>query len=155
MRDFRQLRVWEASHKLTLEIYKITIDFPKEELFALTNQMRRSASSIPTDIAEGCGRGSNKDYAKFLQIAMGSAYELDYQLLLSKDLGYIDTSKYNEINGKIDSTKRQTRRPPTKSSQNYLSKKKNQSLITNYQLPNNNGRYRRQITRKRKRKILR
>lgn len=107
MRDFRQLWVWEASHCLVLEIYKVSAGFPKEELFGLTNQMRRSASSISTNIAEGCGRGSNQDYARFLQIAMGSAYELDYQLLLSKDLGYINTSKYDEINAKIDSAKRQ------------------------------------------------
>lgn len=77
MRDFRQLRIWELSHALTLKIYQITKSFPKEELFALTSQMRRSSSSIPTNIAEGCGRGSNNDYARFLQIAVGSAYELD------------------------------------------------------------------------------
>ncbi len=107
MRDFRQLRVWEASHKITLDIYEFTKNFPKEELFGLTSQMRRSAGSIPTNIAEGCGRDSNKDYSRFLQIAMGSAYELDYQLLLAKDLGYINTSKYEEINAKLDSVKRQ------------------------------------------------
>ena len=107
MRDFRQLRIWEASHKLTLEIYDVTKEFPKDELFALTNQMRRSASSIPTNIAEGCGRETNKDYTRFLQIAMGSAYELDYQLLLAKDLGYIKPSNFSLLNGKIDCVKRQ------------------------------------------------
>ena len=107
MRDFRQLRVWEESHILTLEIYKSTKNFPKEELFSLTSQMRRSASSIPSNIAEGCGRGTNREYAQFLQIAMGSAYELDYQVLLSKDLKYINPSNYERINGKIDRVKRQ------------------------------------------------
>lgn len=107
MRDFRQLRVWEESHLLTLEVYKLTKDFPKEELFSLSNQMRRSASSVPTNIAEGCGREGNKQFAQFLQIAMGSASELDYQLLLAKDLKYIDTSTYAPINDKIDKVKRQ------------------------------------------------
>jgi len=107
MRDFRQLRVWEASHRLALEIYLLTKDFPKEELFSLTNQIRRSAYSIPSNIAEGCGRNGNKEYARFLQISMGSAYELDYQLLLSRDLGYINPSIYTGVNDKIISVKQQ------------------------------------------------
>ena len=107
MRDFRQLKVWEESHQLTLEIYRITKNFPKDELFALTNQMRRATVSIPSNIAEGCGRGSNKEYAQFLQFAMGSASELDYQFLLSKDLGYIDLETYRKVNDKVDKVKRQ------------------------------------------------
>jgi four helix bundle protein len=106
MRDFRQLRVWEQSHKLALAIYEVTKGFPKEELFALTNQMRRSATAIPTNIAEGCGRETNKDYAHFLQIALGSAFELDYQILLSKDLSYIDEKKYLELNDMVDKIRR-------------------------------------------------
>lgn len=107
MRDFRQLRVWEQSHKLALAIYEVTKGFPKEELFALTNQMRRSATAIPTNIAEGCGRETNKDYAHFLQIALGSAFELDYQILLSKDLSYTDEKKYLELNDMVDKIRRQ------------------------------------------------
>ena len=107
MRDFRQLRVWEDAHLLTLEIYKITKTFLREELFALTNQLRRAVSSIPSNIAEGCGRGSNKDYANFLQIALGYAYEVDYQLLLAKDLTYIKVENYLIISRKIDAVKRQ------------------------------------------------
>lgn len=107
MRDFRQLRVWQESHQLTLEIYHITKTFPKEELFSLTNQIRRASISIPSNIAEGCGRGSNKDYANFLQMALGSAFEVDYQLLLAKDLKYIDADSYLVLNGKIDILKRQ------------------------------------------------
>jgi len=107
MRDFRQLRIWELSHNLTLKIYRITKDFPKEELFSLTSQMRRSSSSIPTNIAEGCGRGSNSDYARFLQIAVGSSSELDYQILLAKDLEYIDNTLYAELNNEISSLQRQ------------------------------------------------
>ena len=107
MRDFRQLKIWEKSHSLTLRIYQITQTFPKEELFSLTSQMRRSSSSIPTNIAEGCGRGSNMDYARFLQIAVGSSYELDYQILLAKDLKYIDNAIYAELNNEISSLQKQ------------------------------------------------
>jgi four helix bundle protein len=107
MRDFRQLRVWEDAHQITLEIYKITKSFPKEELFGLTSQLRRASASIPSNIAEGCGRGSNKDYAHFLQMAIGSAYEVDYQLLLAKDLAYIDAENYLLVSKKIDTLKRQ------------------------------------------------
>ncbi len=107
MRDFRQLRVWEESHSLALIIYKITKEFPKEELFTLTSQMRRSAASVPSNIAEGCGRGSSADYARFLQIALGSATELDYQLILARDLGYVNPSKYDRLNDKMDKVKRQ------------------------------------------------
>jgi len=107
MRDFRKLNVWQESHKLTLEIYEISKSFPKEELFVLTSQMRRAASSVPTNIAEGCGRGSQKDYAHFLQIAIGSAFEVDYQILLAKDLKYIDENLYLKLNDKVDKIKRQ------------------------------------------------
>lgn len=107
MRDFRQLRVWEEAHRLTLEVYRITKDFPKEELFALTNQLRRASTSISSNIAEGCGRGSNKDYSHFLQMAIGSAFEVDYQLLLAKDLSYLDKENYSQINEKVIVLKRQ------------------------------------------------
>lgn len=107
MRDFRQLRIWELSHNLTLKIYRITKGFPKEELFSLTSQMRRSRSSIPNNIAEGCGRGSNNDYARFLQIAVGSSYELDYQILLAKDLEYIDNKTHAELSNEISSLQKQ------------------------------------------------
>jgi four helix bundle protein len=107
MRNFRQLNVWSESHSLTLEIYQVTKSFPKDELFALTSQMRRASASIPSNIAEGCGRGTNKEYAQFLQIAMGSASELDYQLLLAKDLKYIDVAVYSALNDKVDKIQRQ------------------------------------------------
>ncbi len=107
MRDFRELRVWEESHKLTLEIYRETKNFPKEELFSLTNQIRRAITSVPSNIAEGCGRETQKDYAHFLQIALGSANEVDYQLLLAKDLNYLDEKNYLALNDKVDKIKRQ------------------------------------------------
>jgi four helix bundle protein len=107
MRDFRQLKVWEKSHSLTLRIYQITKSFPREEVFSLTSQMRRACSSIPMNIAEGCGRGTSKEYAHFLQIAVGSSYELDYQILLAKDLDYVDNANYTELNGEISSLQKQ------------------------------------------------
>ena len=96
MRDFRQIRVWEKAHQLTLEIYKVTAQFPKEELYGLTSQLRRASASIAANIAEGFGRGGNVELARFLQIAMGSAYEVEYHILLAKDLGLI-TKEPNEL----------------------------------------------------------
>jgi four helix bundle protein len=89
VQDFRNLKVWQKGHVLTLAVYKQTAAFPKHELFALTSQMRRAAASIPTNMAEGCGRGSDAEFGRFLQIAMGSASELEYQLLLAHDLAYL------------------------------------------------------------------
>lgn len=108
MRDFRALKVWQDSHQLTLDIYKVTKDFPKEELFALTSQMRRASSSNPTNIAEGCGRETNKDFARFLQIAIGSAFELDYHLILANDLSYLKGEIYLDLNEKVTRLKKQT-----------------------------------------------
>ena len=97
MRNFLNLEIWKKSHQLTLKIYKITKHFPKDEMFGLTSQMRRSSSSIPTNIAEGCGRNSNPQLANFLQIATGSCSELQYQIILSKELSYITEEVFNEI----------------------------------------------------------
>lgn len=89
MQDFRNLAVWRRAHELTLAIYRETSGFPDTERFGLASQMRRSAASIPTNIAEGCGRGSDADFARFLHMAMGSASELEYQILLASDLGHL------------------------------------------------------------------
>lgn len=97
MRDFHKLIIWQRSHQLTLDVYKASKAFPKDELFALTSQIRRAVSSIPTNIAEGCGRGSNKDFAHFLQIAIGSASEVEYELLLAHDLSYIPDEEYYKL----------------------------------------------------------
>ena len=97
MRDFHKLGIWQRSHQLTLDVYKVSQAFPKDELFGLTSQIRRAASSIPTNIAEGCGRASNKDYAHFLQIAIGSASEVEYELLLAHDLEYINDEAFNKL----------------------------------------------------------
>jgi len=94
MQNFRKLKVWEKSHELTLQIHNISKKFPKEEMFSLTSQIRRASASIPTNIAEGCGRGSDKDFARFIQISMGSASELEYLILLSFDLKYINKDNF-------------------------------------------------------------
>jgi four helix bundle protein len=98
MRNFREIGAWHKGHELTLNIYKATQDFPKEELYGLTSQMRRSAASIPANIAEGCGKDSDVELARYMQIAMGSARELEYHLLLAKDLNFMDMAAYNQLN---------------------------------------------------------
>ena len=85
MKDFGDLKVWHEAHKLTLAVYRASAAFPREERYGLTAQMRRSAVSVPSNIAEGCGR-RGADFGRFMQIAMGSACELEYQLLLARDL---------------------------------------------------------------------
>ena len=106
MRDFRELKIWSRSHELTLEVYRLTRSFPKEEIYGLTSQMRRSSASVPSNIAEGCGRDSDPDFNRFLKIAMGSASELDYQLLLAKDLGYLDSTEYEKQAAEITEIKK-------------------------------------------------
>ncbi len=108
MRDFKKYDIWQLSHSLTLEIYKITSSFPKEELYGLTSQIRRASSSIPTNICEGCGRSSDKEFNQFLNIALGSANETEYLLILAKDLQYLNIEiaeaqleKINNIKSKI------------------------------------------------------
>jgi four helix bundle protein len=106
MKDFRTLTVWEKSHKLTLRLYSVTKTFPKEELFGLTSQIQRAAASIPANIAEGCGKGSDADFGRFLQISFGSACELEYHLILSKDLGLLADSDYHESHLELVSIKK-------------------------------------------------
>lgn len=101
MRDFHKLKVWQKSHQLALDIYKVSQSFPKEELFGLTSQIRRAISSVPTNIAEGCGRDGNKDFAHFLQIAIGSASEVEYELLLAHDLQYINKDEYERLTSEM------------------------------------------------------
>ncbi|MFZ5453961.1 MAG: four helix bundle protein [Thermodesulfobacteriota bacterium] len=98
MQDFRKLMVWQKSHALTLEMYKVTESFPKNELFGLISQIRRSCVSIPANIVEGCGRNSDPEFARFLSIAMGSATELEYHLLLARDLGLFGQTDYEYLN---------------------------------------------------------
>lgn len=97
MQNYKELKVWEKSHRFTLKIYEITKGFPKDELFGLISQMRRASSSIPANIAEGCGKLTQLDLAKYLNISLGSANEVEYFLLLSKDLKYIGQNQFEEL----------------------------------------------------------
>ncbi len=105
MQDFRLLKVWEKAHVLTLSVYVNTKGFPKDELYGITSQMRRSSASIPANIAEGCGRADG-DFGRFLQIAMGSACELDYHLLLARDLKLLPDHDYRQLIGTLGEVKR-------------------------------------------------
>ncbi len=91
------MKVWEKAHELTLAVYRATRTFPKEELYGLTSQIRRSCESIPANISEGCGRSGGAELARFLNIALGSASELEYHLLLSHDLGLLDGKAYEPL----------------------------------------------------------
>lgn len=101
MSDYKKLKVWKYSHQLAIDIYKITNDFPEEEKFGIISQLRRASCSIPTNIAEGCGQIDNGNLVRFLGIAKGSAFETEYQLLLSKDLSFITKEQYDLIDEKI------------------------------------------------------
>jgi four helix bundle protein len=97
MQDFRDLKVWAKAHHATLAVYRVSETFPASERYGITSQMRRAASAIPANIAEGCGRGSDADFARFLQIALGSASELEYFLLLARDLQFLSSPSHDEI----------------------------------------------------------
>lgn len=101
MKDFKDLRVWSKAHQLTIAIYRTTKEFPKEELFGLTSQMRRAASSIGSNIAEGSGRRCDGDFTRFLHIARGSAAELEYQLLLARDLDLLPVNRFAVLEGQV------------------------------------------------------
>ena len=105
MQNFKDLRVWSKAHGITLKIYQISKSFPKDELYSLTNQVRRAASSIPANIAEGCGKNTPSDFANFLNISLGSANETEYFLILSKDLGYLKEDDFNVLSDNINEVK--------------------------------------------------
>ena len=104
MQDFRKLKVWEKAHLFTLTVYKVTKMFPSDERFGLTSQLRRATSSIPANIAEGCSRTGSKELRRFLDIAMGSASEVEYHLILARDLDYLD--EWEPLNSSIVEIKR-------------------------------------------------
>jgi four helix bundle protein len=106
MRNYKNYSVWEKAHKLTLDVYQIVANYPQEELYSLVSQMKRSSSSIPTNIAEGCGRKSDKDFARFLYIAFGSANELEYQILLSIDLYFITEAESKPLMLQVEEIKK-------------------------------------------------
>jgi four helix bundle protein len=106
MRNFKDLQVWGKAHNLTLAVYRATKCFPKDELYGLTSQMRRSAASVSANIAEGCGRPGTIEFARFLHIAMGSASELEYHLLLAKDLELLRVPEYLCLETDVSEVKR-------------------------------------------------
>ncbi len=106
MRNYRDLQVWEKAHKLTLAIYRGTHDFPKEERFGLTSQIWRSSASIPANLAEGCGRRSDGEMARFIQISMGSGSELSYHLILARDLGFLKHTEYSRLESDLNEVMR-------------------------------------------------
>ena len=106
MKNFRELKVWEKGHELTLAVYKATARFPNEERYGLTSQIRRSSVSVPANIAEGCGRGSDADLARFLHIALGSASELEYHLLLANKLDMLNVPDHKRLSKEVTEVKR-------------------------------------------------
>jgi four helix bundle protein len=106
MKDFQKLKIWQRSHQMALLVYGTTAQFPKTEIYGLVSQMRRAALSIPTNIAEGCGRGGDVEFRRFMQFAMGSATELEYEFLVAKDLGFIKPEEYGPLAETISEIKR-------------------------------------------------
>ncbi len=105
MRDFKKYEIWQLSHNFALEIYKCSQDLPAQEKYHLVSQMQRAAVSVPTNIAEGCGRQSDKEFNRFLQIALGSAHELEYFMILLHDLDYISQDRSQDLIRKINEIK--------------------------------------------------
>ena len=106
MRDFRELAVWQKAHRLVLEVYRTTRSFPPEERYGLTAQFRRSAASIPTNIAEGCRRDGERELARFLSIAAGSASETEYHILLALDLEYLPSGAHHHLQSLVVEVKK-------------------------------------------------
>ncbi len=105
-KDFRDLKVWERAHRLTLDLYEVTRGFPREELYGLTSQTRRCSTSIATNLAEGCGKRGNNEFQRYLQIASGSASELAYHLLLSRDLGFLSSLEHDTLSKQLGELRR-------------------------------------------------
>ena len=106
MKDFRNLQVWEKAHLLVLELYRTTRTFPREEIYGVVSQIRRCSASVAANIAEGCGRKGNGEFHHFLQVAAGSGSELDYHLLLARNLGYIDDAAYRRLSPRVVEVRR-------------------------------------------------
>ena len=101
MKDFKELAIWQKGYEMAIDVFNLTKTLPSEEKYGLISQMRRSFQSVPTNIAEGCGRNSQKELLRFCSIAVGSASELKYQLILSKDINFINAEDYNNVNERL------------------------------------------------------
>ncbi|TDO73656.1 four helix bundle protein [Flavobacterium chryseum] len=110
MHQFKELLIWKKSRLFCSKIYSITSTFPNEEKFGITNQLRRASVSVPSNIAEGSSRNSNKDFARFLEIAIGSAYEVETQLLISSDLGFMNEESTTELINMLEEITKMTSR---------------------------------------------
>ena len=106
MKDYKKLNIWQRSHQMTLAIYSASRAFPRDEQYGLTSQTRRAAASIPANVAEGCGRDSDAELKRFLDIAHGSASELDYHLLLARELGYLEGHEHDRLASELGEIKR-------------------------------------------------
>lgn len=106
MQDYRNLKVWQQAHQFTLKVYRLTQSFPSDERFGLTSQIRRAAASIPANLAEGSMRNSDADFARFIHIALGSLAELDYHLLLARDLEYIKPAEHQTLESELAGIRR-------------------------------------------------
>jgi four helix bundle protein len=106
MQDFHKLVVWQKAHAWVLQVYRLTKRFPDDERFGLTSQLRRAAASIPANLAEACGRGGKLEFSRFVQIAMGSAAEAEYHVLLARDLGYLNREDYDSVGAAVVEIKR-------------------------------------------------
>jgi four helix bundle protein len=101
LRNYRDLQVWDKAHKLTLDLYRVSREFPREETYGITSQLRRAAVSVGANLAEGCGRRTSNELARFVKIAMGSASELDYHLLLCRDLGFMNEGDFTRTSSDL------------------------------------------------------
>jgi four helix bundle protein len=108
MHNYNNLQIWQQAMDLVEDIYILTASFPTDEKFGLVSQMNRAAVSIPSNIAEGAGRNSDKDFAHFISIAIGSLYELNTQIVLSERLGYINQTQSQELQKKLDNLQRKS-----------------------------------------------
>ncbi len=106
MHNFKELNSWKEAKDLSVLVYKLTSSFPSSEIYGITSQIRRAAVSIPSNIAEGAGRNSNKDFSRFIAIALGSTFELETQLLIAFEIDYIDNKNYTELLEKLNKTQK-------------------------------------------------
>lgn len=106
MRNYKELKVWEKAHQCTLEVYKLSNSFPDDEKFGIIAQIKRAVASVPTNIAEGCGHTSNKEFKRYLGIALASATEVEYLLQLSYDLSFCEQEQYLQLNNKVIEVKK-------------------------------------------------
>ncbi|MGD8452278.1 MAG: four helix bundle protein [Phycisphaerae bacterium] len=106
MQDFRELKVWQKAHELTLAVYRATAAFPREELYGIVSQIRRAASSIPANLAEGRCRRTDRDFGRFVGIALGSASEVEYHVLLARDLEFLEPAAYGRLSEQVEEVKR-------------------------------------------------